>query len=660
MLFPAVMLLGLLLCQSPLYAAPLTGPLSVGVYQSAWSKDAAFSIDQVPAHYFTHLIYEQLDVNAQGEVQHWDEYLDLQAPFAGDTLDQTNKGSLNQLLRLKQQNPNLKTWIAIGGWRLSEHFAPVAADADKRRNLIQSTLAFVRQHQFDGVVLDWRYPMFHPDRPLDLQRHEAKDWLALVREFKQALTSSRSLLETSPPLQLVVAMPSWPVLLQPLPLAEAASYVDYFYLLNVDLAGAWSRYNGHASPLFWSEQNPEPFPASMDLAVQTMLNANVASRQIIVSTPAIGRSWRHAEQLYSASASATKGSLDNPTQKSGLLIQSEVNYLISQGYQQHWDEVAQASYLQQGDHFVSYESARALAAKLAYSQRHQLGGMALQYLFSDQQLSQQIFAFYYPWPYRWHLIHRHLLRFGWLYCLLLLAPFGWLFKRKQGALQAQLILRQQQLAQLHQQVTQLQTESSPLALPQAEQGMLAAMQQQVAYLDEQSDLNAALQRLLADPLIASLAKQHHMELGEPSQSGCLGDYLALVELCRGHIKSLSQDSKLLAELHQIASKKNQLLYLKAEQGYTGIYCQGQSDPIYIYSRLTPLLRYYGDDFLLQCHRSYLVNRERIMRVECDHQGKYWLYLQGDIDKHGIPVTAKYLASVQPYLVSQEDKLTVLT
>lgn len=653
-LFQAFTLLGLLLCQSLPYAAPLTGPLSVGVYQSAWSKDAAFSIDQIPSHYFTHLIYEQLDVNGQGEVQHWDEYLDLQAPFAGDTLDQTNKGSLNQLLRLKQQNPKLQTWIAIGGWRLSEHFASVAADADKRSNLIRSTLKFVRQHQFDGVVLDWRYPMFHPERPLDLQREEAKDWLALVREFKQALNS------VDEPLQLVVAMPSWPVLLRPLPLAEAANYVDYFYLLNVDLAGAWSRYNGHASPLYWSEQNPEPFPASMDLAVQTLLHSAVPSCKIIVSAPAIGRSWRHADHLYSASASASKGSLDNPTQKSGLLIQSEVNYLISQGYQQHWDEVAQASYLQQGDHFVSYESERALAAKLAYSQRHQLAGMALQYLFSDQQLSQKIFAYYYPWPYCWQLIQAHLLAFGWVYLLCLLVPIGWSVKRKQQALQAQLKLRQQQLAQLHQKLTQLQAESTPLVLPHAEQGMLAAMQQQMAGLDEQSDLNSALLQLLADPLIASLAKQHGMELTGHTSGVTLSEYLTLVEMCRTHIKSLSQDSKLLAELHQIASKKNQLLYLKAEQGYTGIYCQGHRDPIYIYSRLTPLLRYYGDDFLLQCHRSYLVNRERIQRVETDLQGKHWLFLQGDVAKHAIPITAKYLAQVQQHLAQQDEKLTVLT
>lgn len=60
---------------------------------------------------------------------------------------------------MKEQNSNLKTLIAIGGWNEgSETYSKMAADPVKRARFINSALELVQKWGFDGFDLDWEYP----------------------------------------------------------------------------------------------------------------------------------------------------------------------------------------------------------------------------------------------------------------------------------------------------------------------------------------------------------------------------------------------------------------------------------------------------------------------------------------------------------------------
>jgi chitinase len=56
-------------------------------------------------------------------------------------------------------NPSVKTSIAVGGWNLgSAPFTRMVATAASRQEFATSTVKFLRDHNFDGLDLDWEYP----------------------------------------------------------------------------------------------------------------------------------------------------------------------------------------------------------------------------------------------------------------------------------------------------------------------------------------------------------------------------------------------------------------------------------------------------------------------------------------------------------------------
>jgi len=74
--------------------------------------------------------------------------------------------------KLKNTNPSLKTLLAIGGWNMaSAPFTRMVATASGRQEFVTSTVKFLRDHNFDGLDLDWEYPANRGSPPGDRQKY---------------------------------------------------------------------------------------------------------------------------------------------------------------------------------------------------------------------------------------------------------------------------------------------------------------------------------------------------------------------------------------------------------------------------------------------------------------------------------------------------------
>lgn len=109
-----------------------------------------------------------------------------------------------------------------------------------------------------------------------------------------------------------------------------------------------------------------------------------------------------------------------------------------------------------------------------------------------------------------------------------------------------------------------------------------------------------------------------------------------------NIRGLLKDPRLFLELHEILSRKKELLFIKSESGYSRIVDETRNPSKLIYLRLRGIKDYFDDNFLLQVHRSWLINPDKVqMAVKITNQ-KYELKI-GD---HSIPIGKSYIAKLK--------------
>lgn len=86
-------------------------------------------------------------------------------------------GGLQNVAALKQINPNLKAIFSLGGYAAGTAvFSAVAADSTKRSTMAQSAIEFMQNYNFDGIDIDWEYPL----------EGDRVNYITMLRELKNA------------------------------------------------------------------------------------------------------------------------------------------------------------------------------------------------------------------------------------------------------------------------------------------------------------------------------------------------------------------------------------------------------------------------------------------------------------------------------------------
>ncbi len=113
-----------------------------------------------------------------------------------------------------------------------------------------------------------------------------------------------------------------------------------------------------------------------------------------------------------------------------------------------------------------------------------------------------------------------------------------------------------------------------------------------------------------------------------------------VIFARQQFRELAKQPQLLLELYEIARRKDKLLYIKGEKGYSGIHAEDLKSPLFVFSRLRAL-RMYFPELLVQVHRSYLINPNSVTRAVKKDSG-FHLDLKG----HSVPIARSFLAKIK--------------
>ena len=351
---------------------PSGGKRIVGYFPSWGVYQRDYQISDVAAGKLTHLNYGFANVGSN-----------LQIAIGDAQVDPSNFAALQTL---KQQHPHLQSLISVGGWTWSEHFSDVALTAASRQTFATSAVNFMTQYGFDGIDIDWEFPVSGGESDNVNRPEDKHNYTLLMQELKSQLNALEA--QNGRDYWLSIAAPAGPWTMQNLELAPLAATLDWINLMAYDLAGSWDPITGHNAALYDQTSNPADNRLNWNSAVDAYLAAGVPTSQLVVGAPFYGHVFGGVSStnngLYQADSTQIAGTFG----ETGYLAYWDIQarYLApGSGYTRHWDAQGQVPYLYSPStqQFVTYDDPESIGLKADYINNRDLGGMMFWELSND-------------------------------------------------------------------------------------------------------------------------------------------------------------------------------------------------------------------------------------------------------------------------------------
>lgn len=340
---------------------------SWGIYQKN------YEVEHLPAHRLTHVIHAFARISPAGEIQIIDPWADVERAVGPDAWDTPLRGHFGAYARLKAAHPHLRVLIAVGGWFDSGRFSDVAASPQARAKFAASVRAFCLQYGFDGVDLDWEYPVVATDVNANVRPEDAENYALLAAAIRAEFDAQEAI--DGKHYEITAATPAGFDKFEKINLSALAAQLDFINLMTYDFHGRWiATQTGHNAPLFRSAGDPNA-RYNTDEAVRGYLSAGVPAGKIVLGIPAYGYGWQGVGSAvpFSTASGVGPGTLSI---EPGFYDYRTVAALVNANpAAERWDEEAQASYYYDGNLWIGYDSPRALRRKLDYAREMGLGGM---------------------------------------------------------------------------------------------------------------------------------------------------------------------------------------------------------------------------------------------------------------------------------------------
>jgi chitinase len=330
-------------------------------YYAAWAAYSGFTPEKIDANKLTHINYAFANIGS-----------DLKITLGYPDVDPSNIAKLNAL---KLTNTNLKTLIAVGGWSWSARFSDAALTEESRTTFANSCVDFIVKYGFDGVDIDWEYPVTG-GLSTNIRRPEDKNNFTLLMQKLREKLDARGIVDGKHYiLTFAGAAGNWYV--NNIELSKLRQYVDYANIMTYDIHGTWDQYTDFNAPLYNNSDVSPQLKWSVDTSVNTWLNAGFPADKIIMGVPFYGYLFKAVAdvnhglyQTYSGSASINYANI-------------AANYLNAPGYVRYFHSESMVPWLFNGSTFITYEDQESMGRKAEYIKSKGLGGAMIWELSQD-------------------------------------------------------------------------------------------------------------------------------------------------------------------------------------------------------------------------------------------------------------------------------------
>lgn len=336
---------------------------TIRAYYAQWATYSGFHVADIDGSKITHLNYAFADI---GE--------DLKIKLGDPTAD-VEMGNFDQLRRLKQRYPHLKTIISVGGWTWSQKFSDMTLTDERRTAFADSVVDFLVRYDLDGVDFDWEYPVAggapsNVRRPID-----SPNFVALLQRVRERLNAQGA--RDGKRYELSIAGGASDTYATNTPLDQVAQQVDYVQIMTYDFGGPWERVTGFNAPL-----------TSVSKAVEGYLSRGVSASKLVLGVPFYGYEFRQTK--------ASDNGLFQPYAGQGISRpygELEKGFISRPSYVRYWHPPSSVPYLWNGASFVSYDDPQSMRLKAEYLKAKGLAGAMIWEISQDpsEVLLQQLY-----------------------------------------------------------------------------------------------------------------------------------------------------------------------------------------------------------------------------------------------------------------------------
>jgi len=310
------------------------------------------TIKQYPIEKLTHIIFSFLKLQTDTLTFHNDK----------------QKETLQQLVALKKDHPQLKILESIGGWGGCAPCSELFNSATHRAMIAKTTVALFKQYNIDGLDLDWEYPAIegYPGHKYDAA--DKDNFTALVQQLRNEMGTNY---------QLSFAAGGFTSYLeQSIDWDKITPLVDFINLMTYDLVGGYSTVTGHHTPL----ADYQPGQQSTQKCVNWLLGKKVPANKLIIGAAFYARVWENV-------ADTNHGLYQTGKFKQGVAYKNFPAYFSdTSGFVYFRDKKAKAPYQynQQKKLFATFDDKWSIAEKSKFVRKKKLGGIMFWELSEDQ------------------------------------------------------------------------------------------------------------------------------------------------------------------------------------------------------------------------------------------------------------------------------------
>ena len=254
--------------------------------------------------------------------------------FDGLRIDNVDR--LKAIVKLKEQNPDLKVVLSVGGWT-SGNFSEMAADATFRKGFCDDCPKAVKELNLDGIDIDWEYPGEGEGAGISWSPDDKGNFTLLMKDLRSALGRKKLLTLASCCNPKYIDFPA------------IMDVVDFVNTMTYDMNEGDSTFH---CALYPSEHTAQWTTSG---SVEAHLEAGVPADKLVVGVP-----------FYGKGRKSYKGGRDF-----GKM------YPIPEGYSETWDEKANAPYVvdEDGNFAFGFENGRSLKDKVSYIRENGFRGI---------------------------------------------------------------------------------------------------------------------------------------------------------------------------------------------------------------------------------------------------------------------------------------------